>query len=135
MPKSLYRLFALVASLGILLIIAGCSSTKTTPAQFSSKGADLTITINFPKTQTITYKCLPGGTPSCSTGQLKTLSSILLQGEPTAVETNCQAVYLGPKVATVTGYLEGKKVFSQITQRNSCLAQDYIELMKIISGN
>lgn len=101
--------------------------------------ADLTITIEHPEADTVTYgiRCGTDGATidgedldadaACIALGDPDVQSLLIDGPP--ADRICTEIYGGPDVATITGTLAGESVSTRIDRSNGCGISDWDDVL------
>jgi len=130
------RVHALVAALGLLVIISACaadgpvtptptaSGTSTSGTPAATPAEELTITADNGSGAVSRWQLTcnpPGGThpdPARACQVLETVGDSALPPVPKG--TMCTQVYGGPETATITGTWRGRQINSQFSRTNGC---------------
>lgn len=122
--------------LGLALVLSACGDGGPVNGY---PEADLTISIEHPEADTVTYgiTCKPDGATlegvdldadaACAALGDPDVQSLLIDGPP--ANRICTEIYGGPDVAGITGTLVGESVSTRIDRTNGCGISDWDDVL------
>ena len=128
-----------IPTLALLVLVLVLALAACTGGGAAFPEADLTVTVEHPDFDPVTYEISCAGDAAtvdgtdldaeaaCAALSDPAVQSRLIDGPPAGQA--CTEIYGGPDTATITGTLDGEPVSAQIDRANGCGISDWDELL------